>query len=251
MDETLEKRHISEIDFHNKKYDENKESHYKSNISNILMTKVWEMMGDISGKMVVDYGCGTGWVTKKLLQKGAKVFAFDISQKAVKITKEVAESINLDANIQVEQMPAEKLNYEDNRFDIVLGVAILHHLDLDVATKEIKRVLKKGGKAYFLEPLRHNPLINMFRKLTPNMRSEDELPLHFRDFEIFKREFSKFEHQEYYLFSIFSFVWHFLIRSEKLFKISQNIFMRVDKVVLRIFPFLKRYCWYSILIMEK
>ena len=60
MDETLEKRHDSEKDFHDKKYHDNKESHYKSSGSNILLAKMWEMMGDLNGKMVVDYGCGTG-----------------------------------------------------------------------------------------------------------------------------------------------------------------------------------------------
>ena len=251
MNEILEKRHISEKDYHDKKYHDNKESHYKSSGSNILLAKMWEMMGDLTGKMVVDYGCGTGWVTKKLLQKGAQVWAFDISEKSIELTKDVAKSLNLSDKIQVEQMPAENLHYEDNMFDIVLGIAILHHLDLSISSREIKRVLKKGGKAYFLEPLRHNPLINIFRKLTPYMRSKDELPLRFQDFEVFKKEFSGFYHEEFYLLSTFAFVWHFLFKSEKLFEISQNFLARVDSLVLRIFPFLKKYCWYSILVMEK
>ena len=54
-------------------------------------------------------------------------------------------------------------------FDAVLGKQILHHLDLGVAIPEIVRVLRPGGRAVFLEPLIHNPLLEGYRRLTPHL----------------------------------------------------------------------------------
>jgi len=59
----------------------------------------------------------------------------------------------------------------------VCGSGTLHHLYIDAAFKELVRVLKPNGCVVFFEPLGHNFLINLYRKLTPSMHSEDEHPL--------------------------------------------------------------------------
>jgi ubiquinone/menaquinone biosynthesis C-methylase UbiE len=64
-------------------------------------------------------------------------------------------------------MNAEATTFPDNSFDLICGSSILHHLNLDKACAEIRRILRPDGGAVFIEPLGHNPLINMFRKLTP------------------------------------------------------------------------------------
>ena len=51
---------------------------------------------------------------------------------------------------------------------------MLHHLDLNFAFPEIKRILKPGGKVLAIEALDYNPLIKLYRKLTPDMRTEWE-----------------------------------------------------------------------------
>lgn len=74
-------------------------------------------------------------------------------------------------------MGGEQLNYPDGFFDIAVGFAIIHHLDLNLAIPELYRVLKPGGIAYFAEPLGGNPVINLYRKLTPQYRTQDEEPI--------------------------------------------------------------------------
>ena len=50
-------------------------------------------------------------------------------------------------------MPAESLIYDNDIFDFVLGVSILHHTDVTLVEREIARVLKPGGRALFIEPM--------------------------------------------------------------------------------------------------
>lgn len=73
-------------------------------------------------------------------------------------------------------MDAHKTEFEDNSFNMVFGAGILHHLDLEVALKEIDRILVPGGRFFFLEPLDINPVSTLIRLMTPNARTPDEVP---------------------------------------------------------------------------
>ena len=48
-------------------------------------------------------------------------------------------------------MTAEDLDFPPESFDLVVGAYILHHVEIEVAAFQISRVLKPGGKAFFLE----------------------------------------------------------------------------------------------------
>ena len=62
-------------------------------------------------------------------------------------------------DIKFETANAQALKYKDNSFDIVIGNSILHHLNLDKALLEIKRVLKRDGHLMFCEPNMKNPYL--------------------------------------------------------------------------------------------
>jgi ubiquinone/menaquinone biosynthesis C-methylase UbiE len=207
-------------------------------------------LGNLEGKKVIDYGCGRGWLTKTLANQGAEVWAFDISDEAVKKTKAMVESLNLQHRVHVDQMPAEALNYNSNMFDLIVGNAILHHVDLVASLKEMKRVLKQGGKAYFMEPLGHNLLLNLYRRMTPHLRSEDEVPMRFEQFTIIKDYFPKFEHEEYYLTVFFALFWYCMGLKNITLK-TRDFLFKLDQLIFRFFPCAKKYCWYSVLCMGK
>ncbi len=61
----------------------------------------------------------------------------------------------------------EQLPLENDRFDVVVGKAILHHLDVALAGAELRRVLRPGGRAAFAEPLGTNPLLTFARDHLP------------------------------------------------------------------------------------
>ncbi len=243
----LKKRHAAEEEFHDRKLsNEKKQKYYSLGFNRPIFLRMMNKMGDIKGKKVLEFGCGQGWFTKTLADKGAEVWAFDISTEAIYITKNLIENCNLQGKVRLEQMAAENLQYDSNKFDIVVGLAILHHLDIDLTCQEIRRVLKPGGKAYFMEPLGHNPLLNLYRKLTPHLRSTDETPLHFKQYNLMKDNFSGFNHEEYYFLSFFALIWHFLSLN-KLMLFTRDFLMKIDKLILKVFPRLRKYCWYSIL----
>jgi len=141
------------------------------------------------GSVALEYGCGYGQSVIELAEKGAKQSSgIDISDAAIAQGQEHANELGL-KNVFLTAGNAEKTPYEDASFDLVYGSGILHHLDLDRSCAEIYRIMKPGGEAIFIEPLGHNPIINLYRKLTPNARTEDEHPLRHRDFKIFSKYF--------------------------------------------------------------
>ena len=68
------------------------------------------------------------------------------------------------------------LKFENNFFDLIVGNGILHHLDPEKALTSVHKVLKPGGRVIFFEPLADNPLLKLFRFLTPKARTIDEAP---------------------------------------------------------------------------
>jgi len=210
----------------------------------------FKLLGGLKGKKVIDFGCGDGQNSIRLAKEGAIVFAFDISEEAVKATQRLALENDLKEKIMVERMAAETLNYDSNSMDLIFGTGILHHTDLNLAKKEIHRVLKEGGRAIFLEPLDHNPFINFFRFLTPQKRTPTEKPLSFRDIKNLREDFSQVNHREFYLFSLLAILF-IPLRSKKLFETILKKLIVVDNFLCHYFPFLKKYCWITVIELIK
>ncbi len=145
---------------------------------NEMQKHIDDLLNYMTGKQVLDYGCGWGDESFKYLSAGAYVDGIDISNKHVDSAKIKAETLGYDDDrFKFTVMDAHHLEFEDNRFDFIIGHGILHHLNQHIALLEIYRVLNKGGRAIFFEPLADNPLLKLFRILTPSARTEDERPL--------------------------------------------------------------------------
>ena len=98
------------------------------------------ILGDLSGKKVLDIGCGSGRITRKLLDKGADLVAADISEEMLKRLKKKFR------NLTTIKADIEDLPFEDNSFDVVVATFVIVHLkDLQKAFDEVYRVLKPGG----------------------------------------------------------------------------------------------------------
>lgn len=109
---------------------------------------------DIKGKNVLVVGCGFGDDALYLAKYGAHVKAFDLSPESLAIARTLAEKENL--AIEFKEMPAEKLEYENNYFDFVVARDILHHVDIPKSINEILRVSKPGAIFCFNEVYSHS-----------------------------------------------------------------------------------------------
>lgn len=251
MQHSLNDQQKREKDFHDQKTLGEKKisSIYEYNITNFVILKLLKKIrhGDLK---VLEIGCGNGWFTKKLAERGVEVHAIDLSIGGIKKNKVIKQK-EIKDRIHIYNIAAEELSFKNDTFDIIVGNAILHHTDLHKSITEIFRVLKKNGSAYFIEPLGHNPLINYYRKKTPHLRSPDEKPLTFSDINYFKTIFNKVEHEEYGFFVLLAFILRYIIKSrESLIKII-NLLHKTDEVFLKFFPFFRKYYWLSLIILKK
>src|SRR5262245_3959513 len=152
-------------------------------------------LGDVTGQRVVDFGCGSGANTALLTGRGAHVWGIDISEDLLRLGQRRLTVSGRAGGATFVAASAHDMPFPDDSIDVVFGIAILHHLDLDLVSREVRRVLKPGGRAIFQEPVRNSPLLRFVRKLIP-YRAPDispyERPLTDEELRRFASGFSRF-----------------------------------------------------------
>jgi ubiquinone/menaquinone biosynthesis C-methylase UbiE len=152
---------------------------------------------DPAGRHVLDYGCGQGRDAITLVRRGAThVTGFDLSEHEVQAARQAAEQAGVADRTSFTVADAHATPFDDDAFDLVIGNSILHHLDVAVALREIRRILRPGGMAAFVEPLAANPILRLGRAVTPGARTDDEHPFTEADWETCGRIFDGFTHFE-------------------------------------------------------
>lgn len=160
-------------------------------------------LGDVAGLPVLDYGCGHGQAAVVLARRGAHVTAFDLSPGY--LHEAHCRAAANDATVDFVQADAEHLPFADGQFARVWGNAILHHLDLPRAARELYRVLQPGGIAVFCEPWGLNPLLSWARRRLPypgKGRTPDEQPLLPRHVRELRHVFPALQVEGYQLLSM-------------------------------------------------
>jgi ubiquinone/menaquinone biosynthesis C-methylase UbiE len=195
------------------------------------------------GADVLEYGCAKGDKSLRWAREGARIKGIDISGKAVDIANERARAEKLPA--QFYAMNAEQLELPDASFDVVFGEGILHHLDLTKACREIARVLRPQGRAIFVEPLGHNPVFNLYRKLTPKMRTDDEHPLVRSDLELMRRYFAHVEVKYFHLATLAAVP----LRGKAVFEPLLSLLHTVDEAVMKLASPVRYWAWIAVIEM--
>jgi 2-polyprenyl-3-methyl-5-hydroxy-6-metoxy-1,4-benzoquinol methylase len=123
-------------------------------------------LDNISGKKVLDVGCGNGQHGVFMAMHGAEVYGFDLSEVGIEVANAMAKANEVDHLCHFRVANISELPYEDNQFDVILLNAVLHHiLKYPNVREETYRVLKPGGKVVMRDGLRENPLYRGARAL--------------------------------------------------------------------------------------
>lgn len=239
-----------ERDFHNDRYAS--ESENRSVASKYYRLK-WEfdeqylkwIKERAQGKKVLEIGCGPNINTPHWVDSAAECHGIDLSEVAIEQAWKRLGS--RPENVHLAVMNAESMDFEDNAFDVVCGKGIIHHLNTEAAYKEVARVLKPGGRAIFIEPMGHNPFINLYRRLTPNMRTEDEHPLLISEVQMADRYFGDVKTEYQHITSILSA----FIPVKGLHTAVFHLFNSIDKIITKVLPFTKKYSWMVLIKLQE
>jgi 2-polyprenyl-3-methyl-5-hydroxy-6-metoxy-1,4-benzoquinol methylase len=146
----------------------------------------YHLLGDIQNKTVLDYGCGAGENSLLLAARGARVTGIDISPQLIEIAKRRLELNGFSAQFHVTS--GYDTGLPDNSVDVIFCMAILHHMDLALARREILRLLKADGFLIVREPVRDSWIYGFLRGCIPyseHRNSEFERPLKKKELDAF------------------------------------------------------------------
>lgn len=104
-----------------------------------------ERFAQLSGKRLLDIGCGTGFVLSLAHSCFDKVYGVDITPAMLSKANSKFKGQKVE-NIELLQASSDKLPFSDSYFDVVTAYSFLHHLPTLLPTfSEVYRVLKDGG----------------------------------------------------------------------------------------------------------
>lgn len=187
------------------------------------------------GKVFLDYACGNGANAIKAAKAGARLaIGIDISSISVRNARQDAEAAGVGDRCRFVQADAENTQLPDASMDVIICSGMLHHLDLSFAFPELARILAADGRLLAVEALDYNPLIKLYRNLTPDMRTEWEKAhiLSLKDVR-FAQEFFRLGEVRY---------WHILSIAGGKVPALLPMLNAIDRVVARI-PGIQLLAW--------
>ena len=197
----------------------------------------YSRLQNVEGKHILDIGCGHGFTSVVLAKRGARVTSIDVSPKMIELTRRNASFNRVEDRVKTAVMSAQNLKFAENTFEHVVGLGILHHLNMDFAGREIYRVLKRGGSAIFIEPRIPFKFLIFVRSVFPNRCYESPAGSQLTDEEIggFSRRFKRSR-------------IHYFLFLRKLARVPilrkwEDALDSIDAALIRKYPWMKRLYW--------
>lgn len=257
--EGLDRRKLAELEFHNRERDQafraeaaadadtyerfyGNKKYYKVTERSKSYVSRW-IAEHARGKIFLDYACGNGQYAIEAGKAGAvQALGLDISDVSVRNARGFAREAGVDDRVRFFQADAENTKLPDSSVDAIICSGMLHHLDLSFAFPELRRILRPGGAILAVEALDYNPLIKLYRLLTPEMRTEWEKAhiLSLRDVE-FARRFFEIQSVRY---------WHVVGYLGGKFPALAPLLDGVDRALEQI-PYMNRMAWMFTFVMRK
>lgn len=123
----------------------------------------------------LDYACGNGLYTIRAARAGAKLaVGIDISETSIRNAGETAGAAGVADRTRFLQRDCEDTGLPSGSFSSALCSGMLHHLELSRAFPELARIMEPGGRILCVEALHYNPIIQLYRNRTPELRTDWE-----------------------------------------------------------------------------
>lgn len=225
---------------------------------------------DFSNKKILEIGCGSGELSVWFAKNAAEVYGVDISDESIAIAETRSQKNGTQDKTHFFACAAEQLPFEDSFFDIVFINVSLHHLEIDIALEECRRVLKAGGDFLAIEPLAFSKRIQnirtskVFSSLYPIRReTPTERILSLDDIQSVKTVFTDVQWVPYRMCSpfvykiqpLFSFMSRLFFRKEENSEVQKRkmnrLLQRYDERLLSMFPILKVLSRYVVIYAKK
>lgn len=154
------------------------------------------------GKRIFDLGSGSGRHVVYLAKEGFDVYGFDYAEQGITMTREWLDAENVSADLKVGDM-TQPLPYEDDFFDAVISIQVIHHAYLETVEaiiSELARILKPNGEILITVAMLKNQATN-HQEVAPNTFIpldgwEKGLPHYFFDETQMRKSFSQFDIQD-------------------------------------------------------
>jgi ubiquinone/menaquinone biosynthesis C-methylase UbiE len=184
-----------------------------------------------AGRRLLDLGSGTGTFAFLPAKYGASVVELDISEASLRLaTARLAQAQLHDVRFCAGE--GDYLPFADHSFDVVMSINALLWFDLAKLFPELRRVLKPGGSAIFIDTMGHNPVLNFARSVSVligrRTRWIAEHVIKMPDLERFERSFPFVRCTFFDLATVFVAPFSRMVPD----KIAKQI-MRFDRAILR------------------
>ncbi len=238
-----------------RKWDYGARSGYSSEFNDLFLNLPYiyvekKLLGDVAGKRILDFCCGTGDFSIYPALNGAFVEGIDISDISIEIAEAKARHWKVSEKTNFQVMDAENLQFNDDTFDMVLSYGSLSYLDLAKALHEFCRVIKPTGKVVIVDTLGHNPIMNYNRRkhVKKGLRQQYHYNhiLKSKDIKFIASHFKEAEVRYFDLLTVAVFPF----RSIPGMKILRTILGKFDSVILQI-PYLNRLAFKVVITLSK
>ncbi len=121
-----------------------------------------EALAEHNPRTVLDAGCGPGWMMRYISDRGFSVIGVDISRTLVFASQSAAALSMAHCLADASELP-----FANASVDCIVSVATLHHLSVEKALREWRRIIKKDGCLVLFEPNQRNLLARLGRRFFP------------------------------------------------------------------------------------
>jgi SAM-dependent methyltransferase len=204
------------------------------------------LIGPLDGQQVLEIGPGLGFETVQLARKGAQVWAIDLSLVSLDLVRARCDAAGILERTHLLQMNAEVLAFPDGVFNLVYVQNALVHTNWLQVVQECARALRPGGRAVFIEPLRHHPAVALYRATLSHCRDSQPRYLSWWDVQTIRQYFRGGQAQTFYFFAPAALAVHKTAIGRFLRRFGQA----ADRTLLRL-PFLRPFGWYVVACFER